>query len=78
MTPAWQPEWSKWAAAIVLVQVIGLIGYEVWALHSAGDSWPTITRMTMAVIKRDWWLGIVILGGLTGLVVHFAKEWFKL
>lgn len=70
--------WSRWAAVIVLAQVAGLIVYEIFALRRPGDSWPTITSMTMAAIKRNWWIGVVILGTLGWLIYHFLKRWVKL
>jgi hypothetical protein len=75
---AWHPEWSKLAAVIVLAQVAGLLAYEVWALHRPGDSWPTITAMAIAAIKEHWWAGVVIIGTLGWLIVHFAKRWIAL
>jgi hypothetical protein len=72
------PAWNKWAAVIVLAEVAGLVAYEVWALHEPGDSWPTITAMTIAAIKQHWWIGVVILGCLGWLIVHFAKRWIAL
>ena len=69
-----KPEWSKWAAVIVLAQVAGLLVYEVYALHNKGDSWPTITSMTVAAIKAHWWIGICIFGCLGWLIFHFAKR----
>jgi hypothetical protein len=74
MTPAWQPQWSKWAAAIVLAQVVGLIVYEVWALHESGDNWPTITALSVAVMREHWWAAVVILGTLGWLLVHFIRR----
>lgn len=70
--------WSRWAAVIVLGQVAGLIGYELWALSRDQDAWPTITAMTMAAIRKNWAIGAAILGTLVWLVVHFGRRWVKL
>lgn len=71
-----KPEYSKWAAVIVLAQVFGLVAYEIYALRGKGDQWPTITSMTVAAIKDQWWIGVVIIGTLGWLIVHFLKRVF--
>lgn len=69
-----KPEYSKWGAVIVLAQVVGLIIYEVYALHSKTDSWATITSMSVAVMKEHWWATVAILGTLGWLIFHFARR----
>lgn len=69
-------DWSVWAPIIVLSQVMGLIVYEVIALHRPDDSWPTITAMTIFAMKKHWWVAPVIFGTLGWLIVHFAKRLF--
>jgi hypothetical protein len=34
--------------------------------------------MVIAAIKEHWWAGVVILGTLGWLIVHFAKRWIAL
>ena len=60
----------------MLSQIVGLVGYEVWALSDKQDSWPTITALTVAVIREHWWAGLAIFGCLGWLIVHFARRIF--
>lgn len=71
-----KPEYSKWGAIIVLVQVFGLVAYEIFALRGKHDQWPTITTLTVNAIKDQWWIGVVIIGTLGWLIVHFLKRVF--
>jgi len=70
-------EWSKWAAVLVLAQVGGLLAYEFYALRTSGDSWPTITAMSVAVMKKYWWALIAILGTIMWLFLHLLVRVVK-
>lgn len=71
------PEWSKWAAIIVLIELGSLLVYEFWALHEPGDSWPTITALTVALMKRYWWALVAIIAALITLTIHFIMAYIR-
>ena len=71
-----KPEYSKWGAIIVLTLVSGLVAYEIFALRGKHDKWATITTLTVMAIKEHWWIGVVILGTLGWLIVHFLRRVF--